>query len=97
MPNTAWLTQSASAIAQSSALGFHLMKVGSWNQIVAPPSTAIRPNVTQSMVSTLRRISSRMPICTIVATMTTTVASSTGASSTPTTPPETAKPRCSVA
>ena len=54
LPNSAWLTHSASAIAQSSALGFHLMKVGSWNQMVAPPRTAISPNVTQSIVSTLR-------------------------------------------
>ena len=65
--------------------------------MVAPPRTVIRPKVTQSIMSTLRRISTRMPICTSVATMTTMVASSTGASSTPTTPPDTAKPKCSVA
>ena len=49
------------------------------------------------MVSTLRPRALSHKICASVATITTTVASSTGASAGPTTPPETMKPSQSVA
>ena len=60
--------------------------------MVAPPSTTTSTRLTHSMVSTLRPRSFSHATCASVATMTTTVASSTGASSLPTTPPATRKP-----
>src|SRR5947208_593558 len=72
------------------------MKVGLWNQTVAPPSTTTRPNVTHSITSTFLPRSSWVATCISVATITTSVASSTGASSAPTTPPETMAPKWSV-
>ena len=73
------------------------MKVSLWNQMVAPPSTTTSARLTHSMVSTLRPRSLSQATCASVATITTTVASSTGASFAPTTPPETRKPRWLVA
>ncbi len=49
------------------------------------------------MVSTFVPRSFRTSTCASVATITTTVASSTGASPGPTSPPETRKPKCSDA
>ena len=97
LPNRLALAHSASAITQYSTLGFHLMKVSLWNHTVAPPSTTISPRLTHSMVSIfLPRVFSQAT-CSAVAAMTTSVDSSTGASCSPTMPPETMKPKCSVA
>ena len=73
------------------------MKASLWNQTVAPPSTTTSARLTHSIVSIFLPRASSKAICASVATMTTTVASSTGASLAPTTPPETMKPKCSVA
>ena len=64
--------------------------------MVAPPSNVTRPKLTQSILSTLRPLPLSQTICAIVARITTTVASSTGASAGPTTPPATMKPSHSV-
>ncbi len=93
MRKIVWLTQNASPIAQYSTLGFHLMKVALWNQIVAPPSTTTSAKVIHSIMSTFLRLASSQVICTPVAMITTIVASSAEASSVPTTPPETMKPK----
>ena len=84
-------------MAQYSAVGFHLMKVSLWNQIVKPPSTTTSTRLTQSIVSTLRRRAFSHPTCANVAKMTTIVANITGASPGPTWPPEDRRPKCSVA
>ena len=72
-------------MAQYRPLGFHLMKVSLWNQIVSPPSTTTSTRLTHSMASTFcRRAFSQATCKASVAMITTTVASSTGASSAPT-------------
>ena len=65
--------------------------------MVAPPSTTTRARLTHSMVSTRRARSLSQATCASVATITTIVASSTGASFTPTTLPDTRNPRWLVA
>ena len=60
-------------------LGFHLMKVSSWNQIVAPPNTTITTRLIHSIVSTLRPRASSPPTCISEATIATAVARRIGA------------------
>src|SRR5258706_8684103 len=78
-------------------VGFHLMMMGLWNQIVAPPSTM----TSASVIHNIRWIGRRVSLSTVtwisVMTLITIVPSSTGASSTPTMPPETMKPSQFVA
>src|SRR5436190_12882757 len=78
-------------------LGFHLMMIGLWNQIVAPPSTTTRASVIHSIRWMGWRVSLSTATCTSVITLITIVPSRTGASSVPTTPPDTMKPNALVA
>src|SRR5436190_15785071 len=91
------LTQNDTASAQYAMLGFHLMITGLWNQMVAPPSTSTSASVIHSIRCTGRRVSLSTATWTSVMTLITTVPSSTGASSVPTTPPDTMKPTAPVA
>mmetsp|Transcript_57661 Transcript_57661/g.135726 ORF Transcript_57661/g.135726 Transcript_57661/m.135726 type:complete len:414 (+) Transcript_57661:2529-3770(+) len=73
------------------------MKVSLWNQTVAAPRVTTSTRLIHSIRSIFLPRSFRMAACASVATITTRVASSTGASWAPTTPPCTRKPKCSVA
>src|SRR5262245_6464267 len=73
------------------------MKVSLWNHTVSPPSTTTSPRLIHSIRSTFCPRSLSQATWISVATITTMVASSTGASSGPTTPPATMPPRYWVA
>ena len=74
-------------MAPYSTVGFHLMKVSLWNQTVAAPSPTTSARLTHSMVSTRRPRARVKATWAAVATITTKVASSTGATAGVTTPP----------
>jgi hypothetical protein len=76
-------------------VGFHLMKVSSWNQMVAPPKMTITPRLIQSIGSTRRPRPSSQPTCANVARIAVAVARRIGARSdgtrpSPMTPPSVA-------
>src|SRR4030065_2003699 len=59
---------------QYSTVGFHLMKVSSCSNRVAPPNTAMMAKLTHSLTSTLPCRNFVQMICTIVAAIATEVA-----------------------
>src|SRR6516225_4583309 len=78
-------------------LGFHMMNIWLWNQTARPPNTTIIEVLTHSIRSILRPTALFHANCSSVATITTAVASSAGASVEPTTPPWTTPPSQCVA
>ena len=72
--NTSWPADRTSANSQYSTVGFHLMKVSSCRNSVAPPNTTMMARLTQSMVSTFLPRSLSQPTWAKVAAMATPVA-----------------------